>query len=544
MTDFEFVEFPAYATAPTLESCGELRAVAAPGEMLSIAFGVRAGGTVAELELGASSPRSGEIELPPDAVDLKIVKVWAQAGVGVYQSSSTLVPELLLEDDRVELRDSYSGWCGHWNHLLQRGRYYQPPRVEAIGGGRTALASGETKQVWLTVRLAESCVPGVYETVITASDGRATRDLRLRLEVLPIRLLEPSQDLFLWYKGTLDCRFPQHYVSPRVFEAQLSDIYAHGFRSISLNEPRAESRRRALEIAKRVGFRRNVILTEPFDEALDPDEYAPLTPVYYLSDELDARGPATVAHHVANWREAKKAGAKSMISLINASSARRFDASGNIGHSPDIFSYYLSANRGHFASNDRASTAAYYYWLSHMEKPLVHRALAGVYLWRSGAAGIAPYCYQHLPQFPNSPFNDFDEWEPGFHVGQERRPFKDHMTTYPSRDGVISTLQWKGLSDGITDLKYLTTLDAAISRALASSSLQAREHASNARARIDAFLDRISLTDIDVVSETNREPYATVAAGEYHAFRLQMARDLVALDANTEAEAPKAGAHV
>jgi hypothetical protein len=177
-----------------------------------------------------------------------------------------------------------------------------------------------------------------------------------------------------------------------------------------------------------------------------------------------------------------------------------------------------------------------------MEKPLVHRALAGVYLWKSGAAGIAPYCYQHLPQFPNSPFNDFDEWEPGFHVGQERRPFKDHMTTYPARGGSIPTLQWKGLSDGITDLRYLTTLDATITRALSAPSASVRSSAAMIRARTNAFLDRVSLTDIDIVSETNREPYPGIAPADYRAFRVQMARDAVELSASLRAEAQNAGA--
>ena len=536
MTSFHFVEYEPYGAA-TLEPSSEVRATAAPDEMVSASFGVHAATGVEELTIGASRLLDGA------AIDLRIVKVWAQAGVGVYQSARTLVPELLLEDDRVELRDAYSGWCGHWRHVLRRRRYYRPPSVGESGIASTALNSGETKQVWLSVHVPRSCPPGVYEATITATAGRDTRELVFRLEVLPLTLAEATQDLFLWYKGTLDCELPQHYVSESVFEAQLRDIYAHGFQSISLNEPRAEYRRRALEIAKRVGFRRNVVLSEPFDEALEAEAYAPLTPVYYLSDELDARGPSAVDHHVANWRDAKKAGARTMISLINASSARRFDASGNIGHTPDVFSFYLPTNLRHFASG-AASQGTYYYWLTHMEKPLVHRALAGAYLWRSGAAGIAPYCYQHLPQYPNSPFDDFDEWEPGFHVGQERRPFKDHMTTYPARAGSIPTLQWKGLSDGITDLRYLTTLEAIISRATSSVSTPVREHAAKVRARTTAFLDRVSLDDVDIVSETNREPYRGITAGEFRAFREQMGRDASALSASMQAEMGNAGASV
>jgi hypothetical protein len=543
MSAFQFVEYPPYGE-PTLTSCRGLGELAAPGELLSAAFGIHADQSVADVSFTVSSLRgTNGREIADGAIDLRIVKVWAQAGVGVYQSASTLVPELLVKDDRVGFQDSYSSWCGHWNHALQRKHYYRPPPVDDIGVARTGLAVGETKQIWLSVRVPAECPAGMYEAQITATDGRDVCEMVFRLEVLPIALADATQDLFLWYKGTLDCQLPQHYLTPSAFEAQLRDIYAHGFRSISLNEPRVETRRIALEIAKRVGFRRNVVLTEPFDEVLDAREYAPLTPVYYLSDELDTRGTSAVAHHVSNWRDAKKTGARTMISLINASTARRFDASGNIGHAPDTFAYYLPANLRHVASAAAASgnASTYYYWLSHMEKPLVHRALAGVYLWKSGAAGIAPYCYQHLPQFPNSPFDDFDEWEPGFHVGQERRPFKDHMTTYPSRGGSIPTLQWKGLSDGITDLRYLMTLDAIVARALTAPSAAIRERAATVRARTNVFLDRVSLTDIDIVSETIREPYSGIAPADYRAFRVQMARDAVDLSALMQADAHNAG---
>ena len=35
---------------------------------------------------------------------------------------------------------------------------------------------------------------------------------------------------------------------------------------------------------------------------------------------------------------------------------------------------------------------------------------------------------------------------------------KDHLATYPARRGSVPTLQWKGLSAGLYDLRYLETL--------------------------------------------------------------------------------------
>lgn len=393
---------------------------------------------------------------------------------------------------------------------------------------------GETKQVWVTVRVPSGAPPGTYTGAISAVSENTSYELPLELEVLPLRLREATQDALLWYKGTLDCTAPQHYVPPHIFEAQLRDIFAHGFRSISLTETRPDTLRRALALARKAGFARNVVLVEPYVEGMQADDFASLTPLYYLSDELDARGQAAVSHHIANWKAAKGVGGRTMISLLNSATARRFDLAGDIGHSPDIFSFYLPMNRSYFAGG--AGRESYYYWLSHMEKPVTHRVLAGLYLWRSGAAGIAPYCYQHRPRYPNSPFDDFDEWEPEAQGTGDGRLFKDHMTTYPARGGTIPTLQWKGLSDGLTDLRYLTTVDALIEAASRSDSEHVRRQASDVRARMHRFLDRLSLNSIEIVSETDPLPYAEIAPSAYSDFREQMARDAVLLQRLLSAE--------
>jgi hypothetical protein len=209
-----------------------------------------------------------------------------------------------------------------------------------------------------------------------------------------------------------------------------------------------------------------------------------------------------------------------------------FDA-GGLGAAPDVVSYYLPANTNYFLARAEfqplRERKVYYYWQSHMEKPDLHRVLAGVYLWKSKADGIAPYCYQHLPQAPGSPFDDFDHWDSEVRAGSGDRKFKDHMTTYPARHGSIPTLQWKGLADGISDLRYLTTLESRLKAAEESRSPDVGRFVAEARQRRDGFLKRVSLKNIDIASETNSAPYREIETGEYAAFRSQLARDIVAL---------------
>src|SRR5205085_1653226 len=126
---------------------------------------------------------------------------------------------------------------------------------------------------------------GLYTGYLEATDGnRKSRNWRLevQLEVLPIKLVEPQQDLFIWYKGTLDCRRPQHYLSEDMFRAQLQDIYDHGFRSLSLNEFEPEQLQRALNIAVSIGFNRHVVLTATYPERFLKIDFKGLTPFYYL----------------------------------------------------------------------------------------------------------------------------------------------------------------------------------------------------------------------------------------------------------------------
>jgi hypothetical protein len=511
-----------------------LRGWGTAGEMVSLSFGVSSAEPIEDLTFTVSAVRHGMDVIAADRIDLFIVSVWTQAGIGVYQTESTRVAELLLKDDRVTFRDGFGRrTCRHLAHRLRGRCMYRPPDIRLDGDPRTSLAAHESKRVWMSVRIPSTAAPGIYEGAVAVAGDHARRygTLPVQLEVLPFTLAEAEQSLFIWYKGTLDCRRPQHFVSARAFQAQLQDIYDHGFRSISLNEHEPAHLQSAIDVAAAVGFRNEVVLTAPYPERFARVNFRGLSPMYYVSDEIDIRGEAFQHSHADNVRRVVAACGRTMASFVSERNARHL--SDNPADNADRVAYYLPANTAYFAAVSAFPSLrernASYYWQSHMEKPNLHRVLAGLYLWKSKAGGIAPYCYQHLPQAPNSPFDDFDEWEPGFHVGSDRRPFKDHMTTYPARSGSIPTLQWKGLADGICDLRYLTTLEAALGRADACGEGDVRQLAEQARLRRDRFLARVSLTTLEIASDTDPEPYAAIRPEEYADFREQLARDTAAL---------------
>lgn len=93
------------------------------------------------------------------------------------------------------------------------------------------------------------------------------------------------------------------------------------------------------------------------------------------------------------------------------------------------------------------------------------------------------------------------------------------MTTYPARNGVIPTLQWEALREGITDFKYWLTVYDLIGKGMTSDNKEVVQLASEAKERCDTTLSRINLTTISINSETEPEPYDSIESHEYDNFR-------------------------
>lgn len=533
-----FLDHYPYENEPSGERIHELDGFAALGQTATMSVSL-----LTELEnrtifVDSIDLVDGSNVIPSSCMQLYVVKCWEQAGVGIYQRESMTVRELLLKDDEQSLCDGYSRRLRHWKHLIKPFSMYDAPDVRLVGGVKTCLQKGLPKQLWLTVEVPAHVAAGEYQGVLNFSGDLKAR-LPVRLTVHPIALTQLRQDRLIWYRASLDWRSRQHYVAPEVMYQQLRDIFAHGFNSISLWDSKTRLVQKALDMLNEIGFSGNVVFMQPYPERIDRLRLGQLTPVYYVSDELDVKldyateDPALqIDRHRQNWTKAKQAGVKTITSLLTAEFIDRLTNANDIGHCPDIVSLFMPTARdslfcqAELPSPQRLPT--YFYWHAHMEKPNVHRVLAGLYLWKSGVDGISPFCYQFMPMYPFSPFNDFDEWIPGLHVGGEKGAFKDQMSTYPAKRGAISTVQWEGLREGIIDLRYLTTLHDALKR-YESAGISSAEVAAIYE-RVERFLKRIDLRNIDVLSHTDMEPYETVSPREYHQFRQQMAMDILRIN--------------
>lgn len=124
----------------------------------------------------------------------------------------------------------------------------------------------------------------------------------------------------------------------------------------------------------------------------------------------------------------------------------------------DIASLYLedrhpsSSAPAYFDSllNGGASTSGrreVVYWHPNREDPRINRFVAGTFLFLSGVDGLFPYAYNDVNE-QTDPFNDFD-LPPGATSALEQ------MTSYPSADGPVTTMQWEALREGLDDYRYL-----------------------------------------------------------------------------------------
>ena len=162
-----------------------------------------------KIQLTVTDLKSKEGKVIPKAdVDLKVIKVWYQNGNAWYNYfgdfSHKLVPELLLNDenmilvDRVKqenyLRVSYDSgtkyfWCSAPEQIDPGFAQHREPVYDAKTLQPVKLIAGEFKQFFVTVKTTEKTAPGLYEGNISLG-GKMNVPVRVR--VLPIVLPDPK----------------------------------------------------------------------------------------------------------------------------------------------------------------------------------------------------------------------------------------------------------------------------------------------------------------------------------------------------------------
>ncbi len=477
-----FEEVPPWHRPQETVAAQVITIAVSPGEFAAGSVGVYALRELRNFSVSCGDLKGTRAIIPAEDVDLRLVKWWRQRR-GLWSSQPPpavvmpdyLTPELLLKDDRWDDESHPRGFDAD---------------IRLTGPCITDVPEGSCRQVWIVVRVPEDARPGRYSGRLTfKEEGRTASTVGLNLDVLPFKLAETDKVLGAYVNtGYGFGRDLATYPASR-YAAKLRDIRDHGLNSLAILDGVSRTEvdgewdlhwddlRAALENHQQYGLDRFSMFegfiwatqetlplyrgrgdaqaeatlqwyVRAINEAVLEAGLKPLT--YYLIDEPHVR-PDGIAETRRLGRLIQEAGGRTCtaVTLHDAKAIGEALDTPIVGLGLDTRRYLQAVTDGVTLAPEQPVLC---YWQFWEEYPLLNRYLFGYLLWASGLDGAIPYGYQHFGG-SGDPYDDFD--------GQE----KDMFVAYPGRNGPVATVQWEACREGIGDLRYLRTLEAALEHA-------------------------------------------------------------------------------
>ena len=460
--------------------------------------------------------------IPVDAINVRLVKVWYQAGDedigGPNVPRSVLTPELLIKDDAL-IQVDYINRTNFVRVTINGSQQYIdissptaifPSNAEIYDAASLqpfSLKTNENKQIWLTVHVPNNTPAGdYYGNIAITAPSTSPVLMNLSITVLPFYLEPAPVRYILYYPGKLkttpvteigsDWKIAEQYAK------ELQNMKDHGISYPQLYQPDYQPDDDLLDTALSI----RVASGMPLDRIYLGEWNA------HLGNATDAAGLTKVAKLVKNWRNHTTAygfGATYFLGMDEVRGglllsqrdawqvvhdnggkivATSYDTTDPIELTGDILD---AANIG---TKINATAASVMHRYGHeiylynqpqvgIENPAIYRKNYGFTLWSSGYDGAMNFAYQY--GFGNNIWNDFDSG----HV-------RDHVFAYPTSDGVIDTIQWEGWSEGVDDTRYVATLmkkegSDTSARAIVSGSLSKGEDMQTIREKV---IDRILIS--------------------------------------------------
>jgi len=414
---------------------------ACPGEYESASFGIFALQNLNGIKVTASDLTGPAGVVPSSALDLRVVKVWYQAGRNVgFQNLKLLTPELLLKDDSLVQIDEKRqiNILKMDKDAMRDADVLQPFAVDA----------NTFKQCWLTLHVPADAKAGVYRGTITiAPDAGAAFAQPVELTVLPFTLDEPKIICSIYYRGRLSKEPPVCNSERKTEEqllAELKDMVAHGVTNPTVYQGLGADLERYFQLRQEAGMRGGPLLFLGGSSPNTAKHVIALARKYGFTDVyfygIDERSGDELRAQRDWYDRIHAAGGKVFVAGYKDS----YEIMGDVLDLPI------------FASRPDVAMGEAYHAMGHLigsyanpqggvEEPETYRRNFGLGLWKAGYDCACTYAYQH--SFGHS-WDDYD------HV-----KYRDHEMAYPTVNGVIPTVQWEGYREGYDDLRYLATLE-------------------------------------------------------------------------------------
>lgn len=524
---------------------GMLQAIAAKGEIESASFvatlstpDVRKDkdeGSRWSASASVLTSESGKI-IPASAVDIRLVKVWVQAGCAWYSyfsdaSGRELVPELLLKDDELvrvdpetmenylRIRGKNGGTEYYWiSNPLEINVPFNPMK-EGVADADTLqsfwLEPGKYQQFWVNFEVPADTDAGLYTGAITLSSGKITRNIPVKLRVLPFALPAPKTNYDLnktFFAGSYNATDLGKYFKEsgdlEQSKRRVANEYA-SFRKHNLLNP--------LLYAWQTGIDQNIIRTQfeiYRDAGLGTEVLINAVrgiPIYTYLRSTDRKLPLSLQKLPVNWENEVQTG-KALVRAVFSGNPEIFcvgwsePGMGLLRAERLPWKYlhengletYTSANSKHLLHGTYNEDFGGYGGIADRHDARI---------WHEAGARVTAYANPHTgPENPDFVrrthgllmyLKDQDgsvnyevngsEWNEFLGASYHFRSFN---WIYPGAEKPIETIQFEGFREAIDDVRYATLLKQTAAEAMKSPVIDTVYAGKNAMlwlAQIDPF---------------------------------------------------------
>ena len=445
-------------------SSDKLEIVGAPDSYEPASFLIRSGDKdlqdvmveVSDLEAEATDKAGTRKKsmLPKDNIDIRVVKCWYQAGVGLWDiRHKTLTPELLIHDDNLVEVDH--------NNQTNLIRDFEHIR-DAESLKPFTIPRNQNKQVWLTIHIPEKTKSGNYIGKIVISSRHFRKELKLSVKVLPFTLEKPILDYALFYDGHLtEKNEPELNCRLKTVEQllnELTDMKEHGLTNVpvwhQLNPDRTlwhrdwEILRQTLEIRRQIGWGEKPLLYLDWRLSLRKDLRQYKEKINKIVTIANSFGIKDIYIYGSDEKEGKELlGLRELYKTVHEAGAKNFVACKEdfMIFVPDLLDIPILHGQPHrffLSMLKKNGIRAWSYGnpQAGLEEPETYRYNYGLKLFLNHFSGACNFTYQ------GSFWHDV--------VDNKTR---SHSMTYPTVNKPIPTIQWEGWRQGVNDIRYLGT---------------------------------------------------------------------------------------
>jgi hypothetical protein len=491
-----------------------------PGDFEASSFVIKAPSDLTDITITGTALSDGiGNTIPVSATDIKVVGVWNQATptaneygellpphIYWYQDPNTqLTPELLLNNKSTinvpdvnqsqvwVINDSFEGYVNvDLTSIDQWQADYKVFDNSTAGGFPQpfSLNTNNNQQIWITTHAPTNAVAGNYTGKIWInSSGTSPLALNISIRVLPFSLREPTKIYGLYYdgqiRGNTNEDLQNKYKTNVQYSTELTNMKNHGIRYPTFSQPPASA---YLSTAFQLRNLSGLILPTIYQYGSPYDLYSYPDPLRgFILQDYSSSAPdlAEITRLSSAYKSNGSAYGYTDIYIYGSDEISISDAIAmrpqygtvrnnnmKVWIAGDIPNYYSAVgdlinqfNTPPEYGTDVPNQTQAALWHSYGDKITLYanpqagvenfslyRANYGYRLWITNFDGGFTFDYQGVVN-DVAGWNDLDggTYSGGYH-------YKDHMFTYIKTDGVIDTIQWEGMREGIDDSRYADTL--------------------------------------------------------------------------------------